>query len=523
MQKEIEELAKSSQANLDTCIDANLVCPFLALYPNERQWFNPHPRKLIPKLIFGIIISPRKYHHLGAAATGFPAEKVKKIMARIKKGKGIDYFNEELLPLMEYTICQMNVNSQNYPGYSFKVATNYKEFKQYTDSDKIICGILTIEGGNALGNYMCHNTFTKEFAELESIEKKLLEKSFIDNVKKIKSWRDGRYTPFFISFCHHFNNLLAGHSRSLTPGKKWILPGFRDLFNQEPGLDEGFNELGEKILDKLLEQGEKCRRILIDTKHMSIKSRMYYHYLVKERREKGDKIPIIQSHAAINGWSSFCEADKQLENKNIDKNAYFSRWKINMNDEEILDIYDSDGIIGFVFHEGRMPGGKINARTKKLRKRYNKLKKKENKSARQQKKFDETTDKLKPIYNKLIWSNIFHIVRLIHKNRTDENGEPANGWKIISIGSDYDGLVDPFNTYFSVSDLQTLFNDMVDYINNQKEPVYFAENGKEYELTKVWINKLMFGKTIEELVSDICFNNVANFLKKYFTEDYLLK
>ena len=256
---------------------------------------------------------------------------------------------------------------------------------------------------------------------------------------------------------------------------------------------------------------------------MSIQSRIYYHNLVKERRKEGDIVPIIQSHAAINGWSSFSEADKHTEDKDLDKDAYFSRWRINLNDEEILDIYDSDGIIGIVFHEGRMPGGKHKKRTKKLRKKYNRLKKKKNRSVRKQKKFDTVAEQLKLLYNELIWSNIFHIVRLIYINRKDQDGNPIDAWKIISVGSDYDGLIDPFNVYFSVSDLKTLFNDMVDYIKYSKGPVYFSDNGEIHKFKREELEELMFGKTIEEIVSDICFNNVDNFLSKYFTINYLEK
>ncbi|MCK4466223.1 MAG: hypothetical protein KAU83_10980, partial [Bacteroidales bacterium] len=481
---DLEELAKSSQANLDACVETNLVCPFFALYPTERQWFDPQPKGLY-KPIFWLLISPRKYHHLGAAASGFPTGKVKKIMCRIKNGIGIDYFNKELLPLMEYTIDQTNITSQNHPEYSFKIATSYDEFKKYTQpNSKTICGILTIEGGSALGNYLHHDTFKKEFGDLETDEKELLEESFKENITKIKSWREGKYTPFFISFCHHFNSLLAGHARSLSPI-------FFKFFDQKPEMNEGFNELGKNVLELLLRK-DNGRRILIDTKHMSIKSRMYYHNLVKDRRKEGDRIPIIQSHAAINGWESFNEAIKYSEDKKLNKNAYFSRWRINMNDEEILDIYDSDGIVGIVFHEGRMPGGLVKDRTKKYRKWFNKLKEKENMSARQQRKFNKVIENLKLIYNELLWSNIFHIVRLIHKNRKS-NGEPANGWNIISIGSDYDGLVDPFNVYFSVKDFQTLFQDMMNYIKRQNGPIYYSENGKRQEFKKEEIEELMFG------------------------------
>lgn len=502
-----KELAKSSQANLDACVEAKLVCPFLSLYPVERQWFDAQSKNII----FRIVLPKRKYHHLGAAISGFPTEFVKKIMLRIKKNEGIDYFNDELLPNMDYTLDQMKRKSTKYPNWSFKIATDYNEFKQYTNSNNTICGILTIEGGNSLGNYYSHKTFYKEYKDLNPIEKYYLKKDFINNVNTLKSYKSGRYTPLFISFCHHFNNLLAGHSRSLA--------AFGGLLNQEPGLNKGFNKLGKKIL-KLLLSRENGRRILIDTKHMSIYSRFYYHQLVRERREqRGDSIPIIQSHAAINGLESFLKAlDCDEDRKDFNGNAYFSQWKMNLNDEEILDIYDSDGIIGIVLHEDKMPGGKVKAQTKELSNRYHKLEKKKHLSYQQQKEFDDIKGKLKLIYVRLIWSNIFHIIKLIYDNRNHENG-----WKIISIGSDYDGMIDPFDGYYSVSDLPALFNDMADYMNKGRGPVYYADNGNIFEFQRNEIATLMFGKKIEDILSDICFNNVDIFLSKYFTNRYLTK
>jgi microsomal dipeptidase-like Zn-dependent dipeptidase len=506
-----KELAKSSQANLDACVEANLTCPFFALYPAERQWFDvqlrrdPHGKFLpeLMKLVYRIFLPRWKYHHLGSAFSGFPTEFVSKIMKRIKRGEGIDYFNDELLPLMDFTLNQLNTRSKIYPYYSFKIATDYREFKAFTSEANTICSIITVEGGNSLGNYPYHKIFYKEYNQLDNNEKDSLRNDFTNNVQTLKNWNGGRYTPFFISFCHHFNNLLAGHSKSLA--------AFRGLLNQEPALDKGINPLGMLILDLLLSR-DNGRRILIDTKHMSVQSRKEYHRIVRGRRENNDPVPIIQSHAAISGVASFNDAllcDEK--DPGFDKETYFSKWKVNINDEEILDIYDSKGIIGIVFHEDRMPGGKVKAQTRELSDRYHKLERKKHLSFRQEEEFSEIKLKLKYIYVQLIWSNIFHIIRLIYNNRSE------NGWRIVCIGSDYDGMIDPFDGYFSVSDLPSLFNDMTEYINMGRGPIYYADNGNIREFQGSEIQRLMFGKPIEDIMRDICFNNVDGFLKDNFS------
>ena len=510
IRNQVTEVAKSSQANLDSCVEARLNRVFLALYPTERQWFDARPKNIIYDLVL-----KRKYHHLGAALSGFPTEFVRKIMTRIREGEGVDYFNEELLPLLYYTLDQQNSKSKNYPYYSFKIATEYDDINT---EPNIIWGILTIEGSNSLGNYQSHSTFYKEYNDLTFNEKKNLKDDFTDNIKTLKSWNNGKYTPFFISFCHHFNNLLAGHSRSLS--------AFRDLLDQEPGINKGFNELGTEIIELLLSR-ENGRRILIDTKHMSIQTRKEYHEIVEQYRDRGDNIPIIHSHGAINGWESFDQAADFPDEDSADKYSYFSKFQINLNDEEIRNIYESDGIIGIEFHESRMPGGLVKKKTRKDRNIYNKLHKKKYLSTRQRQDFINTKTNLKQIYVKIIWSNIFHIINHIYNHYQED------GWKIIAAGSDYDGMVDPFNGYFSVRQLPALFNDMVEYlddfINNGQGSICHAvvsvEDGKPVIKTRDFnrqeITQLMFDKTSHEIVRDICFNNVDRFLSEYFNPGYL--
>jgi microsomal dipeptidase-like Zn-dependent dipeptidase len=494
-----KELAKSSQASLDDCVEAKLGCPFMALYPAERQWFDVRPRHFWVRLF----LPPGKYPNLGAAASGFPTGLVRKIMLRIRERKGIDYFNEELLPLMEYTLGQMTSMSRKYPSYSFRIATNYNEFRRYSDSENTICTILTIEGCNCLGNYQNHKIFYKEYAALSRIEASQLRDDFITHIKALKQWNNGMYTPFFITFCHHYNNLLAGHAKSL--GR------FNLLLDQTPGLNRGINNLGKEVIDLLLSR-ENGRRILIDTKHMSVQSRMDYHKMVADRKALRDNVPIIQSHSAISGFRTFQDAlDANEEEANFDKNTYFSCWKINMCDEEILDIYDSDGLIGIVFHEDRMPGHLVKAKIKDLSRSFHRLQGKKQLSPRQQARYDVIKDKLKMIYVELVWSNIFHIIRLIYNERNE-----GDGWKIISIGSDYDGMIDPFDGYFSVTDLPSLFNDMMEYIDQHQGPVFYADNLDFHEISNAEISTLMFGKTIEKIMGDICFNNLDCFLSKYF-------
>ncbi len=516
----IKEMARKSQTNLDKCVKADLRCVFLGLYPSERKFFDAKKNLLVSPLI-EIVLPKRKRKYLGAAITGFQICKVKRIMERIKYDSGIDYFNEEFLPLIMYVVDQQDMEFTTHQ-YQFKIATTYEEFEKYTEIEKeTIAGILTVEGVSSLGRYRYHKIFDKTYYDLKQIEKMELAGDFEENITKTKNLNNflntnKNYTPFFISFSHHFNNLLAGHARSFS-----LM--FSQMLNQKAGMNEPFNPLGLRVLHLLLSR-DNGRRILIDTKHMSIQTRRQYHCIVKKRRLKGDRIPIICSHTAVNGLESFEKASEEdqrlfIEKYFLNKKSYFKETAVNLNDDEILDIFDSDGLIGIVLHEDRMPGGVV----EKLAKKYKKVLKKyrKNNSKIGYKKAKEAVIKLKRLYLGLIWSNIFHIIRLISKKRMDTGGFPANGWKIISLGSDFDGTMNPFDTYKTVEDFPDLANDMISYLEKENNPVYYTDKGKRKEFDRLKLEELFFKKEIKDLVDDIFWNNTSHFLEKYFHDEYL--
>ena len=511
----IRELAKDSQAHLTACAEARLAAPFIAIYPVERQMFHIQPRKPF-KLLLNLILPKKKYVDLGTAVSGFPKSLVKKILDNNvfdKSNDGINYFKEYLAE-RDYILEQTKITCPDIPAFRFRIASNFSEFEQYTQDENTICGILTVEGAHSFGHYLYDSTFLQTPETLLDDERNTLEGSIIPNIKTVKTENAGRFAPFFVTFCHHFNNLLGGHSRSMSapsnllPFLNWPnLPGMRHLFNQEAFLGEGLSDLGRRVLELLLDK-EQGRRILIDIKHMSIKVRREYFAFVEKQREAGDNIPIICSHAAVSGWPTLSEAAQQPEAEGIDKDAFFSRWQINLTDEDILAVFDSNGIIGLLLHEGRMPGEAFKRAAKKLKKTCEKFRK------RDQKKVDEALSQLKDLYLQLLWSNIFHIVRVIRLHRQ------ADGWTMLALGSDYDGLVDPFNTYRDVFAFPHLYTDLLAYLKAGK-PVFRADRGKAAPLSPDEIRDLIMEKDPEQLLQNFFFGNVRRFLSEYFTDQYL--
>lgn len=508
----IKDTAMASQANLDACAEAHLRVPFLAIYPIERQMFDLDPQPPFRRL-FKFLLRGQQHAYLGSAVSGFPLEKVKAIIAQVTntEGQGFNYYREYLRE-RAYLLRQTQTQSKKYPDHQFRIATDFAQFQHLLSDERTIAGLLTVEGAHSFGHYPYNATFKKEWEELALEERLVLRDSFIQNIREVKSAQNGEHAPFFVTFCHHFNNHLAGHARSFSDKSSLFLglnkPGMRHLFNQEPGLNRGFTPLGEEVLELFLNRQEG-RRILIDTKHMSLNTRQaFYRIIRKKREEENDHIPIIHSHAAINGWLSLDQAKSKEDVDALDRGQFFSRWQINLTNEDILETYDSDGIIGVVLHEGRMPG-------EGFRKQAKKLKKKLKRARRGSANYQRIKQELKDLYLKLVWSTIFHMIKVVRDNRGG-----ANAWKMIALGSDYDGLVDPMDTFPEVDSFQALREDLIAYLAEGKE-IFFAQNGEARSIPTAEVSALQFGQSPAEILDAILFGNTNRFLSQYFTTAYL--
>jgi microsomal dipeptidase-like Zn-dependent dipeptidase len=431
----LSELSKSSQFNLDKALIGNLRLVFASLYPVERDFFRVQ-RKHIALRLF---LKNRHLRPMAACVSGLPMDKVTSIFKRIEENRGIDYFREELVKEYQYLVNQANISQSS--NKDFTIIGDYEEYDRIPKNDPneldTIAVALTIEGAHALGDYSNDHYFTTPYEQLSESEQIALKDSFDNNIDAMKGWNNGKHVPLFVTFCHHFWNQLAGHAKSFSNRPALSLkPGMDRLFDQSLGLNHGITELGWFVIEKLLDDSE--RSVLIDVKHMSVKSRrQYYEYL--ESRE--ERIPLICSHAACNGWARFEDVENKGDNFGLDRDAYFSRWSINLTDDDIRAFKRQKGLIGLVLHEGRMPG-------RKAKKLFNKLKGKEMWSA------------LRKEYVRLLLSNMFHIARLIG----DESA-----WEMICLGSDFDGLIDPFNTYDDGEKLDLLISEIRQYLMFENE------------------------------------------------------
>jgi len=408
------------------------------------------------------------------ALTGFNVDDVDFIKKSMR-----DYFREGLLP--EYDYFAASHDKENSDGsYVVKFVKNYAGIEEIIETDTTtICVILSIEGAHTLSNQVpglgplrreqgrSHKNDQADFTTL--IE-------YLNNIEAMKQWE---FVPFFISLNHHFWNGLGGHARSLMK-----LIGI--FVSQEEGLNEGLKELGKEVI-KLLLKKTNGPRILIDIKHMSPLCRKeFYAFIKTEYWDKNDKFPLICSHTGVVSKGRTLNAlMQQDDNAELhDSSNYLHENSINLCAEDVLIIAETNGLIGLQLDEKRIAGNKIIDIIRKN---------------------EELTDAdLRMQYVKLIFANLFEIVKTVNS---------AAGWSLLSIGSDYDGLINHLDFYPTAAEMPVLRNDMLDFLMN---PVEISQPGFNYSITLPEINRLMFGLSAEDIIEKIFAKNAMEFLKKNF-------
>jgi len=283
--------------------------------------------------------------------------------------------------------------------------------------------------------------------------------------------------PWFVTFSHHFYNELCGHARSL---RKQI----GKLTNQEEGINSGFTQLGLEVLDILLDKNNG-RRILIDLKHMSPEGRKLFLRLRKEKYNS--EIPVLISHGVANGLPEYGKTVSNypelgntfinpLENEIGGDGKFKDHNLINFYDDELLEMEESKGIIGIQLDERRLANDETMDRVKHSLWR----------------------NKIMHYRSELVWRQIQYIAELL-----DDHGRYA--WGNMAIGSDYDGLVDPLNSFWSAEE----YDDLASYLERHAYN-YFTEHP---ERIKNSFNRVSADVVIQNIFRD----NAWNFLRRWFS------
>ncbi len=334
---------------------------------------------------------------------------------------------------------------------TYRVCKDFDEVQNSLSNGEIAM-VYTIEGMHALGT----DTHLHEV---------------MNRIDEIKKWDP---PVFFVTFAHHFNNYLCGHAHS-------IIKIAEVIFDQETGMDDPFFEEGKEAIKRLLSldssfqyDKNQGRRILPDLKHMAAKSRKwYYDEIISKAKDPNTgeyQVPVILSHMGYSGQKSINamirDADKKKESDNFSINGFYA-WNINLSDDDIYWVVKTKGIIGLCLDQ-RILGFVGKDRRNNIPE-------------------DETSIRT-------VTKNIYGIIHAIRDHAGLSSEEKADAWKYITIGTDFEGYIDPVNKYSTSLDFPQLEEDLI----------------KEFR------KKRDLNNNPERAARMVMFDNVFEFLKRNF-------
>jgi microsomal dipeptidase-like Zn-dependent dipeptidase len=519
-----------TEAGISSLKKGKVVLVFASLYPVEQTFMK----------IYGIGTGLKAADDLLDGAL----DKVRKFITKFSKTRINEIIDVEFDYFKDLSKEYHMVNEGK--GHYF-IANNYSDIKTKLNIDVNNCIkeepsqialVLNIEGGSCFGfaqrsqhlsgshkddyQYDKYLKFTEKWDTPLSPEIMSLwdELKIPEKVLTVKAWN-----VFSINLTHHFWNQLCGHAMSL-----YALNG--KALNQRNHLGAGITDLGWKLIKELLDDTKGGRKVYIDVKHMSVKSRtQYYKYLIYLRKEKSITVPVIYTHSAINEFKTNAEAEKAMNlvqggeieidngNKAYNESSLFNPWDINMSDEDILMVNDSKGLIGISLDERILMGSEMN---KKLSHFVNSWEDKE----------PSKEQYINPWVEALI-INIMYIISVV----VDINSPLASQWisikKLITLSSDFDGFIHPIKGYKSTTNYhdhqlaKSLINRLNEIkkgewgmfyksLNSSSEKKLANELAIKYELYQKILTNSDISIDIPDFVEGICYKNVMYFLERYF-------
>lgn len=247
----------------------------------------------------------------------------------------------------------------------------------------------------------------------------------------------------------------------------------------------GLSELGKEVVHAAYtlkvkhKQKKVAAPVLIDIKHLSLKSRLDLYQLRAENPDYA-KVPLVASHMGVTGYSISAWKDSLLQAERgkasmptikikterkvagqwgrINKTFTYNPWTINLMDDDIIRVLESNGLIG-VSLDIRILG--VESQLRKLTKNlggnkaaYEYLSPEEFRyffprvSVRglaREAFYDDEGEKLESytLPNKTERHPLALCLNIVHIVAVGQAYTQTDPWKHICIGSDFDGLIDP--------------------------------------------------------------------------------
>jgi len=319
-----------------------------------------------------------------------------------------------------------------------------------------------------------HKSLDADHATIKHRIRQLKGEAALEN-GPLSRWQ---HRPFYITFSQYFYNSLCGHAKSFSAPASFF-------FDQRKGLDAGLYPGCLEIWQALLGltntlEPNGSSRILIDVHHMSAAARLAYYKQIIEPHNKINRdnpIPVIASHAGYSGIDYLQHAIENAPTGWEQEDHYqngFLNWSINLCDEDILQIFNSEGMLGLTLDYHQL-GGNANAWLNNI----------------------PFAPLIKNRSLKLIKRTLQQFIRIPFDYHMPE---PHSIWHRIALGSGFDGFMQPIERYSSVLQFNLFEQDLVKILHEMKreDPIWFGSYRPE------------------DLARMICFNNAYNFVKKHY-------
>jgi microsomal dipeptidase-like Zn-dependent dipeptidase len=442
-----KDIPKTSQCHFEGLVRGNIGMCYVSLTPLEKKSLEPRLLKKDGKRMQTMdCVGGLKLSHLS------------------DRDDIINYYDDLVQNIQFLQEGESSNHVINKQSFSYEVVKSGQHLKALKKDANKLAVLLTVEGGHSLG-------LSLEPFDMSGSD--WYQDFFLKNIDRIKGIlpiKEGDSTylehPILsINLNHFFWNGLSGHCRTFN--------GIQNIvFGQNKGLNEGLTPLGKKSIKRLIDN-KRGRRILIDVKHMSLGARKWYYNHLDSLRNIGDTIAIFSSHSSIAGLRMDSPAYLKKDNKNKNKNSYLNTWRISLSNDDIEEIHKSKGLIGIMLDKNKLVG---------------ELAKKEIKNA------VPGSRQLKGLYVQAILANVFSCIDAVDKK---------SAWNIVALGSDFDGMVTPFEPWKRSNDIPDLAKSLLQFFENPTNIFGLY--------TKAEVKAMMYDYTPEELVFKFMSDNALQF------------
>lgn len=526
------DVVKSSQLNGDAALVGGFGTILNGFYPLEQGFTHPAFNRELATLV------------------GFATKELESIMER--RASYMQHLQREYDNLR----AGLALNGPDPAGKRYVLVNSYADWLAEQGKPQTICIINSVEGAHAFADNILDAA--GQPMSVLGAERKHIRRAggdglgafhgyiqgILANIDRVKRWQ---HTPLFVTLAHHYYNTLCGHSPSLTSAVAALVPQDGRTPHETGSrmvryFDVGIRSWGYRVVARLLNNtdpnGQPVRRILIDTKHMSPQARWdYYTNVIDSRNAQGDEIPIVVSHTAVSGRASMKATidgnnsptgEFDLQPGDESASRYFYRGVINLFDDEIVRVVDSDGIMGLMIDERRIMGVELPPEAGlsmdrfQLVARQNRAEMARWTTTRNEHAWGRIDtaiyntritsieasmtpllDELRPAYLSVLFRQLFHIARITQ----------GRGWDHVALGTDYDGVINPIDIYRQSRDMRTLRQDLITFWNDKS-------NDPDAAVRQLY-NAHLYGRTREQVLDGFLSSNGEAFLRKYFHDGYL--